>query len=66
MRELKVTNVKGKLKIGSIRAFDLLADPENKIEVDTGITKDEFFAILDKASQPIKREAESDSEQSQT
>ena len=30
----------------------------------SGITKKEFFAILDKASQPIKRETESDQEQS--
>jgi hypothetical protein len=31
-----------------------------------GITKKEFFAISDKASQPIKHEAESDSETSET
>lgn len=31
-----------------------------------GITKKEFLVILDKASQPIKREVKSDSEQSQT
>ncbi len=29
-----------------------------------GITKKEFYAVLDKASQPIKREGQSDSEQS--
>ena len=34
--------------------------------VKTGVTKKEFFAILDKASQPVKREAESDSEKSET
>ena len=62
MRELKVTNVKGKMNIGSIRAFDLLAEPKNKIKVETGITEDEFFAILDKASQPIKRKSESEPE----
>ena len=28
-----------------------------------GISKKDFHAILDKASQPVKREAESDSEQ---
>ena len=32
----------------------------------SGVTKKEFFAILDKASQPIKREAESDSGKSGT
>jgi hypothetical protein len=32
----------------------------------SGLTKKEFFRILDKASQPIKREAESDSKKSQT
>ena len=32
----------------------------------SGITKKEFLAILDKASQPIKREAESDSKSSGT
>jgi len=31
-----------------------------------GITKKEFFSILDKASQPIKREVEPDSEESET
>ena len=31
--------------------------------VKQGITKKEFHAILDKASQPIKREAESDQAQ---
>jgi hypothetical protein len=31
-----------------------------------GITKKEFLAILDKASQPIKREPESDSGKSET
>jgi len=30
------------------------------------VDRDEFFSVLDKASQPIKREAESDSKQSQT
>jgi hypothetical protein len=31
-----------------------------------GVTKKEFYAILDKASQPIKREAQSDSEKTET
>jgi len=31
-----------------------------------GVTKSEFHAILDKASQPIKTEAESDSGKSET
>jgi len=31
-----------------------------------GITKKEFFAILDKASHPFKHEAESDSGKSET
>ena len=47
--------IRGDMKIGSIK---------NKHQ--DGITKKEFFAILDKASQPIKHEAESDSEKSQT
>jgi hypothetical protein len=33
---------------------------------EVGITKKEFFRILDKASQPIKHEAESDSEKTET
>lgn len=33
---------------------------------DSAITKDEFHRILDKASQPIKRKTESDSEKSET
>jgi hypothetical protein len=32
-----------------------------KLNKAQGVTKKEFFAILDKASQPIKHEAESDS-----
>ena len=32
----------------------------------SGVTKKEFFRILDKASQPIKHEAESGSKKSQT
>lgn len=31
-----------------------------------GVTKAEFHTILDKASQPVKREVESDSEKSET
>jgi hypothetical protein len=47
--------IRGDMKIGDI-----------KHKRQDGITKKEFFAILNKASQPIKREAESDSEKSQT
>jgi hypothetical protein len=35
-------------------------------EDEQGVTKEEFFRILDKASQPIKREAESDSKKTET
>ena len=55
MREFQVENVKGELEIGNIRVIDLLAEPENKIKND-GITPEEFHAILDKASQPVKKE----------
>jgi hypothetical protein len=43
--------------------------PKQKIKRrnrDVGITKKDFHAILDKASQPIKREAQSDSEKTET
>jgi hypothetical protein len=42
------------------------SDIKSRKVVQYGVTKKEYFAILDKASQPIKREAESDSEKSQT
>ena len=48
--------IRSDMKIGKI---------EHNVPV-SGVTKKEFFAILDKASQPIKREAESDSEKSET
>jgi hypothetical protein len=47
--------IRGDMKIGNIK---------NKRQ--DGVTKKEFFAILDKASQPIKRGAESDSGKSET
>jgi hypothetical protein len=37
-----------------------------KTKPPIGITKGEFFVILDKASQPVKHEAQSDSEKSET
>jgi hypothetical protein len=37
-----------------------------KTKPPIGITKGAFLEILDKASQPVKREAESDSEKSGT
>jgi hypothetical protein len=40
--------------------------PTGCLEIDGGLTKSEFHAILDKASQPIKHEAESDSGKSET
>jgi len=43
-----VRKIRGDMKMGDIKR-------------KSGITKKEFFAILDKASQPIKHEAESDS-----
>ena len=49
---------------GNWRGDTKLADIKHKRQ--DGVTKKEFFAILDKASQPINREAESDSEKSQT
>jgi hypothetical protein len=54
-KPIKHTVRKGKvnMKVGNIKP-------------KSGVTKKEFFAILDKASQPIKREAESDSGKSQT
>ena len=56
-KPIKHTVRKGKatMKVGNIK---------NKRQ--DGVTKKEFFAILDKASQPIKCEAESDSGKSGT
>ena len=63
MRELEVTDKQGIFKEADVRVFIL--EPGDSISVDDeGITKDEFFEVLDKASQPIKDEAKSDSEQS--
>lgn len=55
IKHISSRNMRGDMKIGNIK---------NKRQ--GGITKKEFFAILDKASQPIKHEAESDSEKSET
>jgi len=67
MRELEITNQKGLLGGADIRAFDLEAgNPDAKPcsfkeikksrvrKKEHGITKAQFHAILDKASQPIK------------
>lgn len=59
MRELELISDEGEMK-GRIRAFDLLADPENENEVGQGITKEEYYDILDKASQPINPKLPSD------
>ena len=45
--------IKGDMKIRDIKSH----------RAKSRITRKEFHSILDKASQPIKREAESDSEQ---
>ena len=66
MRELKGGSEKGRLKVGEVRVFDLMADPENEMEYEEGVNKDEFSRILDKAAQPIKDEAQSDLGQSGT
>jgi len=43
---------------------DMRVDRINKLhKAKSSITRKEFHKILDKASQPIKREVESDSEQ---
>jgi len=51
---ISVKKIRGDMKMGEIK------------QRKSGVTKKEFFAILDKASQPIKHEAESDSGKSQT
>ena len=55
IRNTSGRKIRGDMKIGNIK---------NKRQ--DGVTKKEFFAILDKASQPIKCEAESDSGKSGT
>lgn len=66
MTELKVINKKGN---GVVRAF-ILDDAEIKSQKrhteNDGITKEEFLTILDKASRPVKGEAQSDSKKSET
>jgi hypothetical protein len=54
------TTSSGRKIRGDMKAGDI------KRKRQDGITKKEFFAILDKASQPIKHEAESDSGKSET
>jgi len=49
-----------------VQAFQVEAGDSYSISDDIGITKDEFFNVLDKASQPIKKEPKSDSEKSET
>jgi hypothetical protein len=43
-----------------------MREPKHRTVKNVGVTKKEFYAILDKASQPIKREAQSDSEKTET
>ena len=59
MKKLKADNRKG---IGAKVTAYVLEYPAGHLEIGDGITKKEFLAILDKASRPIKREPESDSE----
>lgn len=49
----------------SVEQFISNDKPNKKVKKE-GITKKDFFKILDKASQPIKHEAQSDSEKSET
>jgi hypothetical protein len=72
MTKLEVTNKKGLWKDANISAR-VLDDAELPKAVvkhrkyhEYGVTKKEFFAILDKASQPIKHDAKSDSKKSET
>lgn len=65
MRELKIVEKQGIFKDIDVRAF--IIEPGDSLSVDEeGITRDKFLSILDKASQPIDREAKSDSETSET
>ncbi len=43
-----------------------VSETRHRVSKVYGVTKGEFHALLRKASQPIKREAESDSEKSET
>ena len=65
MRELKVISKDGIFKDADIRA-GILEQGDCTSADDKGISRGEFFDVLDKASQPIKHEAKSDQEQSQT
>jgi len=56
IRNTSGRKVRSDMKIGKF---------EHSVPV-SGVTKKEFFRILDKASQPIKHEAESGSKKSQT
>jgi hypothetical protein len=47
----------------TLRRHAYMIPKGTKRRVSQGITKQVFHSILDKASQPIKRELESDSEQ---
>jgi hypothetical protein len=65
----KVYDKNGKLiKTTSFRAFVIYEGEQfDSRDLDKdGITKKDFHSILDKASQPIKHEAQSDSEKSET
>lgn len=68
MPELKVTRTykkKGVMDNLNVRAF--VPEPDGSIHAikdELGITREDFHAILDKASQPIKKEAESEKGQS--
>ena len=61
MKEVKPISeeCEGILKIGSVRIF-VLEPGETFPPKDEGISKDEFHAILDKASQPIDKKEDID------
>lgn len=65
MKEFKISKSEGELEIGSIRIVDLFQDPDKVINLREGVTKQEFFDVLDKASQPIEK-PKSDSEKQET
>lgn len=59
MKELKaklVYSTPGFMDKLEIKAYQLQPGDNTDIEMQDGITKDQFHAILDKASQPIKKD----------
>ena len=53
-------------KSGNWRDDMKISETRHRVAKNYGVTKGEFHALLRKASQPIKSEAESDSEKSGT